>query len=61
MKGEEIPVQSRILSIVDAFDAMTNNRPYRKALAKEEVLLEIIKFKGTQFDPALVDKFVELI
>ena len=61
LTGEEIPVQSRILSIVDAFDAMTNNRPYRKALSKEEALLEIVKFKGTQFDPALVDKFVELI
>lgn len=60
LKGEEIPVQSRILSIVDAFDAMTNNRPYRKALSKEEALLEIVKFKGTQFDPKLVDKFVEL-
>lgn len=61
LKGEEIPLQSRILTIVDAFDAMTNNRPYRKALSKEEALAEIVKFKGTQFDPTLVDKFVELI
>lgn len=61
LKGEEIPLQSRILTIVDAFDAMTNNRPYRRALAKEDALVEIVKFKGTQFDPTLVDTFVELI
>ncbi len=58
LKGEDIPLQSRILSIVDAYDAMTNNRPYRNSLSKEEALMEIIRFKGTQFDPALVDTFV---
>ena len=61
LKGEQIPLQSRILSIVDTFDAMTNNRPYRKALSKEDALAEIVRFTGTQFDPQLVDKFVELI
>ena len=61
LKGEDIPIQSRILSIVDAFDAMTNNRPYRKALSKEAAIKEIIKFRGIQFDPILVDKFVELV
>jgi len=61
LTGEEIPIQSRILSIVDTFDAMTNNRPYRKALSKEKALVEIIKFKGIQFDPILVDKFVDMI
>lgn len=61
LKGEEIPLPCRILSIVDAFDAMTNNRPYRKALSKANALVEIVKFKGTQFDPTLVDKFIELI
>src|SRR5665648_742122 len=61
LKGEEIPLQSRILSIVDAFDAMTNNRPYRKSRSNEEALVEIAKFGGLQFDPTLVDKFVELI
>ncbi|ODA41215.1 Adenylate/guanylate cyclase [Desulfosporosinus sp. BG] len=61
LKGEEIPLQSRILSIVDTFDAMTNNRPYRKALSKEIALAEIVRFKGIQFDPMLVDKFVKLV
>ncbi|EGW41535.1 HD domain-containing phosphohydrolase [Desulfosporosinus sp. OT] len=61
LKGEEIPLQSRILSIVDTFDAMTNNRPYRKALSKETALAEIVRFKGIQFDPMLVDEFVKLI
>ena len=61
LRGEEIPLQSRILAIIDAFDAMTNNRPYRKALSKEVALAEIVRSKGTQFDPALVDKFVTLI
>jgi len=61
LMGEDIPLQSRILSIVDAFDAMTNNRPYRNSLSKEEALAEMIKFKGIQFDPKLVDKFVALV
>lgn len=61
LKGEAIPIQCRILSIVDAYDAMTNDRPYRKALSKELALEEIIKFKRSQFDPELTDKFVELM
>ncbi len=58
LKGEEIPLQCRILSIVDAFDSMTSNRPYRNALSKETAIEEIIRFRGIQFDPALVDIFV---
>ena len=61
LKGEDIPIECRILSVVDAFDAMTNDRPYRKALTKEVAVNEIIKFKGIQFDPFLVNKFIELI
>lgn len=61
LKREEIPLPSRILAIVDAFDAMTNNRPYRKAMSKEDALKEIINSKGRQFDPLLVEKFIELI
>lgn len=61
LKGEAIPIQSRILAIVDAYDAMTNDRPYRRAMSKEKAMEEIIKFKGIQFDPILVDKFIDLI
>lgn len=61
LKGEEIPIQCRILSIVDAFDAMTNNRPYRKAISKEAACQEIVRFKGSQFDPSLVEIFIKLV
>jgi HD-GYP domain-containing protein (c-di-GMP phosphodiesterase class II) len=60
LKGEEIPLLSRIISIVDAFDAMTNERSYRKALTKEEAIQEIRKCSGTQFDPLVVMVFLEI-
>lgn len=61
LKGVEIPLQCRILSIVDAYDAMTSNRPYRKALPKEDAINEILRCKGTQFDPWLVGRFMNLL
>ncbi len=61
LKGEEIPLLSRILSIVDAYDAMRSNRPYRPPLSFEEALEEIIKNAGTQFDPQIARLFVEHI
>ena len=61
LSGEEIPLLSRILGIADAYDAMTEDRIYRKAMAHEEAVAEIIKNKGTQFDPRLAQLFVELI
>jgi HD-GYP domain-containing protein (c-di-GMP phosphodiesterase class II) len=60
-KGEEIPLPARIFSIVDAFDAMTNDRPYRKALPVNEALAEIERAGGTQFEPALAHAFVSLL
>ncbi|QMS85296.1 diguanylate cyclase [Candidatus Xianfuyuplasma coldseepsis] len=57
---KDIPIQSRILAIADAFDAMTNDRIYRKAISKEEALEEIIRNKGLQFDPELVDIFTTI-
>lgn len=60
IKGEEIPIECRIIAIVDAFDAMTNDRPYRKAMSTDEALKEIKKQAGKQFDPYLVEKFTEL-
>ncbi|MEO0087925.1 MAG: HD domain-containing phosphohydrolase, partial [candidate division WOR-3 bacterium] len=59
-KGEEIPLLARIISIVDAFDAMASDRPYRKALSAQEILREFLKNKGKQFDPYLVDNFLSL-
>ncbi|MDR3561289.1 MAG: PAS domain S-box protein [Negativicutes bacterium] len=59
--GEAIPVQCRILGIVDAFDAMTSDRPYRKAMDREEALAEIRRCSGTQFDPELVENFLVLL
>lgn len=59
--GEEIPVECRILAIADAFDAMTNDRPYRSAITREEAVNELKKNAGTQFDPVLVDSFLLLL
>jgi HD-GYP domain-containing protein (c-di-GMP phosphodiesterase class II) len=58
--GEDIPLLSRIIAVADAYDAMTNDRPYRKAISKEEALKELIKNAGTQFDPYIVSVFVSL-
>jgi putative nucleotidyltransferase with HDIG domain len=57
LKGNQIPLESRVIAIADAFDAMTSNRSYRKAMLAEKALEEINKHKGEQFDPELVDSF----
>ena len=61
LKGEEIPLNARIIGIADAFDAMTANRVYRKQLDMKYVIEEIKKGRGTQFDPKLADILLELI
>ncbi len=61
LKGEKIPLIARIISIIDAYDAMTNNRPYRKAHSKEYAIKELLRCAGKQFDPVLVDKFIGII
>ena len=61
LSGEEIPINARIIGIADAYDAMNSDRIYRKALPKSKIREELIKGKGTQFDPELVDVFVKLI
>lgn len=57
-KGEEIPIEGRLMAVADTFDAMTSNRPYRKGLDPEIAIAELEKCKGSQFDPAVVDAFV---
>ncbi|MCM1047826.1 MAG: diguanylate cyclase [Clostridiales bacterium] len=61
LKGEEIPIVARIIGIADSYDAMTSNRVYRKRLQDQKVREELVRGKGTQFDPHLVDLFMELI
>lgn len=61
LKGEQIPLHARIVCIADAFDAMMTNRSYRVALDKEAAIRELNKEKGTQFDPFLVDVFIECL
>lgn len=58
LKGEEIPMLSRIFSIVDVFDAMTQDKPYRKAYSKEYAIKYLKNNSGTQFDPHIVDIFI---
>jgi diguanylate cyclase (GGDEF)-like protein len=61
LKHDDIPLLSRILSIVDAWDAMTNDRVYRKAISEEMAVKEIIDHKGSQFDPLIADQFIQCI
>ena len=58
LKGKDIPYFSRIISIIDAYEAMTSDRVYRKKMSKDEAIKEIKRCSGTQFDPILADKFI---
>lgn len=60
-RGESIPLGARILAVADAFDAMTTTRPYRKALSIDEAVMRLIIEKGRQFDPMVVDRFIEIL
>jgi putative two-component system response regulator len=60
LKGEEIPLSARIFSIVDVWDALLSNRPYRQGCTEETVLEYIVKHSGIQFDPRLVEEFEKL-
>jgi len=61
LKGEEIPLEAAIVSVVDSFDAMTTDRVYRKALSMNEAIQEIVRGRGTQFNPEVVDAFLKLL
>jgi diguanylate cyclase (GGDEF)-like protein/putative nucleotidyltransferase with HDIG domain len=60
LKGEDIPIEARVLAIADAFDAMTSSRPYRNKLSYKKVLKELKHCSGTQFDPKLVEAFLPI-
>ncbi len=60
LKGEEIPLLARIVSVVDTYDAMTTDRPYRKAMTLEEALKEIERCSGSQFDPEIAAHFIRM-
>lgn len=61
LKGEQIPLFSRIIALADAFEAMTSDRPYRKRFSEEKAVKEIIRYSGTQFDPDLSKIFIEKV
>jgi putative nucleotidyltransferase with HDIG domain len=57
LRGEQIPLEARILAVADSFDAMTSHRPYRKAMSPQTALVELQEKAGTQFDPRVVEVF----
>jgi HD-GYP domain-containing protein (c-di-GMP phosphodiesterase class II) len=61
LKGEEIPLTARIFAVVDVFDALTSDRPYRKAWQKKEALGYISDQSGKHFDPQAVKGFLEMV
>lgn len=61
LAGQEIPIEARIISAVDAFDAMTNDRPYRAAMRVEEALSELVRGAGSQFDPGVVEVLITMV
>jgi diguanylate cyclase (GGDEF)-like protein/PAS domain S-box-containing protein len=61
LKGQSIPIISRIIFIVDAYDVMTHERAYKKAMSKNDAIKELKRCAGTQFDPKLVEKFIKIL
>jgi putative nucleotidyltransferase with HDIG domain len=61
LRGESIPLGARIIAVVDAFDAMTTDRPYRSALSEDRAVAVLRKERGSQFDPRVVDTFLQIM
>jgi diguanylate cyclase (GGDEF)-like protein/putative nucleotidyltransferase with HDIG domain len=61
LKGRRIPMTARVLSVADAYSAMTNDRPYRLAMSREQAVEELRRGAGTQFDPRVVEAFVQVL
>ena len=60
LRGDEIPIGSRIVAVMDAFDAMISSRPYRRGLALEEAIRRLEAGIGTQFDPVVTPRFIAM-
>lgn len=61
LSGEEIPIEARIIAVIDSYDAMISDRPYRRALSKEGAIRELQDYAGTQFDSRVVEEFLAVI
>jgi HD-GYP domain-containing protein (c-di-GMP phosphodiesterase class II) len=61
LRTEEIPVLARVLTVADSFEAMVADRPYRRGRSQQEAILELRRCSGTQFDPRIVDAFIEVL
>jgi putative nucleotidyltransferase with HDIG domain len=61
VRGEEIPIGARILSVVDCYDALTSDRPYRRALDRDAAVAVLLERRGTMYDPAIVDTFIRIL
>ncbi|MGC8778336.1 MAG: HD-GYP domain-containing protein, partial [Candidatus Caldatribacteriaceae bacterium] len=61
LRGEAIPLESRIIPVVDAFEAMTSERPYKRALGIDEAIKELRRCSGTQFDPNIVETLILIL
>ena len=61
LSGEEIPLEARIFAVVDVWDALNSDRPYRNAWPKPDVIQYLQKQSGKEFDPEVVDVFLEII
>ena len=61
LRGTEIPIGARILSVVDCFDALTSDRPYRRKLSDDEAIEILLERRGRMYDPLVVDRFIEIV
>ncbi len=61
LKGEEIPIEGRLLAVVDTFDAIMSDRPYREGAGLKVAMRELFRYRGMQFDPEIVDRFVSVL